>query len=94
MRHASPIFMSNDAVDRSWRAAILWTVHDLRLSIARRRKLSLPNACRLFEYRWRKVRPSEQTAAAATDAGRAFLKSIYPKFPTAAGTFANGHHSG
>jgi hypothetical protein len=89
----SPSFTSDPAADRRWRSAVLWTVHDLRISVVRRRKLSLPNLCRLFEYRWRKVSPGEPTAAVATDAGRAFLKSIYPKL-AAAGKPANGQNSG
>ena len=59
---------------------MLWTVHDRRLSVARQRKLSLPNLCRLFEYRWRSTKPQREIAQAAGDAGRAFLQNIYPHY--------------
>ena len=73
-------FASDQIADRHWRSSVLWTAHDLRLSLERRRKLSLSNLCRLFEYRWRKRAFDERLIKAGIEAGRTFLGSIYPKF--------------
>jgi hypothetical protein len=73
-------FPSDDATDRRWRAAVLWAVHSLRLSVERRRKLSLSNLCRLFEYRWRRGRPQDAAASTGAEAGRTFLTRFYPTY--------------
>lgn len=80
MTRLSTTLPSNGALDRRWRSAVLWTVHDLRLSMERRRKLSLPNLCRLFEYHWRTTNPGREAVQVGTEAGRAFLRSIYPLY--------------
>jgi hypothetical protein len=55
-------FDTDDPLNRRWRSAVLWTIHDLRRSTATRRPLSLPNLCRLFENRWHRACPEQQWA--------------------------------
>ena len=68
-------FDTDDPLDRHWRSAVLWTIHDLRLSTATRRPLSLPNLCRLFECRWQKACP-EQHLAWGLEAGKSVLGMV------------------
>ena len=71
-----PTFDSVDPLYRRWRSAVLWTIHDLRRSAVTRRPLSLPNSCRLFEYRWYKACPGQRLAW-GLEAGRAVLGRLY-----------------
>jgi hypothetical protein len=79
MRFAAsfPSSAVDETTERRWRAAVLWTVHDLRLSRVRRRPLSLPNLCRLFENRWRSAKPNPEIAQPASEVGQAFLRNFY-----------------
>jgi hypothetical protein len=70
-----PSFTSTDPSDRRWRAAVLWTLHDLRQSAARRRPLSLSNLCRLFELRWRSC--GEASSPDPLAAGRRILATAH-----------------
>lgn len=90
MMPLTPIFSSENVADRRWRSAVLWTVHDLRLSMARRRKLSLPNLCRLFESRLRRELPDDEAANEGVELGRAFLVQFYPSY-RASHFLANGN---
>jgi hypothetical protein len=70
-------FNTDDPLDRRWRSAVLWTIHDLKNSAARHRTLSLQNICRLFERRWHAARPSEDTMRRGRELGREFLQNYY-----------------
>lgn len=59
--------------DRRWRAVLLWTLRNLKQSILRRRTLSLPNLCRLFDRRWQ----AHAGHAHGRKAGRAVLAAYY-----------------
>jgi len=63
--------------DRRWRSAVLWTIRDLRRSVASNRTLSLPNLCRLFDRRWQETQPAGDFARRGREMGRAFLRHYY-----------------
>jgi|GEM_PF-5475975 len=62
------------AESRYWRWCVLRTIRDVRLSAARRRALSLPNARRLFERRWHGC--AEPTAV-GRELGVAFIQNYH-----------------
>ena len=64
-------------VDRHWRSAVLWTLRDLKGSIARQRTLSLPNLCRIFERRWHVSHPPYPLVLRGRQMGRAFISHYY-----------------
>jgi len=82
--------------DRRWRSAVLWTIRDLKGSVARRRTLSLPNLCRLFDRRWQETQPAGDLVNRGRAIGRAFLRHYYimrqPFRPS--GTPAHNGHCG
>jgi len=94
-RFAHPAIPETDLLphDRRWRAAVLWTIRDLQSSVVRCRTLSLSNLCRLFDRRWRAIRPAPEFAESGCQLGRAFLKHYYfthqPFHPTTARTDNN-----
>lgn len=83
-------------LDRHWRWAVLWTIRDLQSSMARRRTLSLPNLCRLFDRRWQQAQATPNLLGRGRELGRTFLQHYYLMHQPfhAASTPSHQHHCG